>query len=182
MLKLAIFADSDLLTWAGRQGQKETSSGLYHLPNKPKAALIYFTKVDLDNDLVNPFEFNGYDCTSVNLQIDALDMEFLYDFDKNGGVSAYANMVRVLAPDNGTFAVSSRALMMNGYMVLCIDLTRSGRIGIDDLDVPDIKSPATIQITTKHSGVLPEDVSAHCIFISSARLAVTSDGLKVEYL
>lgn len=155
------------------------------MPNKPKAALIYFTKADLDTTKENPFIFNHYNCSSVNLQLDATDMEFMYDFSKHQGAAtnAYANLVRVMAPERGKFAIFSRARMLNGCCVLCVDLTRSGRVGVDDLDVPDVKSPSTVQIVTKHSRPLEEDISVHCIFISAARLDIsTADGLKIEYL
>lgn len=58
-----------------------------------------------------------------------------------------------------------------------------GRFGEGELDVPDVKTPSIISLTTKHDKKIGADCQFHCLFMSSARLNITDRKfIEMEYL
>ena len=120
------------------------------------------------------------------------------DMDKRSGMNVYGAMVRAMAPTNGMFAIPDRFIMGNGLFIICIDLTRStsllsqlpclncsilgGKFGTTVVDVPELKSPSILSVSTRHLLKFEKDMTIHCVFLSSARINIEKDEMTVEYL
>ncbi len=75
----------DLLSWSGQSGKKETTSGPYHLRNTPNRMVLFFTKENLDDQLVNPYNFKHENIAEVEVYLNGMRHEASFQTDKDLG-------------------------------------------------------------------------------------------------
>ena len=156
------YTSQQVFKYTGSAGVSNTSSGHILLENYPSKAIIFFTPDKINNDLINPFDFQTLSCTHLNVSVDGKDHSIAIDSGLEDFASTYSSIHHVLARQGLGF---SRTDMQNGYFIVGIDLSH----------VVPSKKGCVVSVSTRHHSGLPQNISVYCMFYSAGVFSVASN-------
>ncbi len=69
----------------------------------------------------------------------------------------------------------TRAKLGAETCLIGLDLTKSGCLAKDSLDVTGPKTPAIVSVITRHRVPLPTDITVNCLFVGSGKFIINPD-------